>query len=257
MKYYWLKLDKNFFQQHDVRMIESMPDGKEMILFYIKLLAESVSHDGDLRFSDDIAYDNQMLAGITNTDISIVEKAMALFQKLKLVEVKEDETITMTEVAEMTGSETDWAKKKRDYRERHPEDNVHKKSGQEEDKVGQSPIRDKRQEIRDKNNKDILCREKADEVIAYLNNKLGSRYRSRDLIKARLNEGYSVEDFKTVIDKKYKQWHDDPKMCPYLRPETLFCKSHFESYLNEIVKSKQGFEQADYDFKELERVLAQ
>ncbi len=76
------------------------------------------------------------------------------------------------------------------------------------------------------------------EVIDYLNSKLGTKYKkgkaTTSMIKARLDEGHTVDDFKTVIDKKIKAWADDPKMAQYLRPETLFRPSHFESYLNEI-----------------------
>ena len=86
--------------------------------------------------------------------------------------------------------------------------------------------------------KDILS-DQVDEIVGYLNEKLGTNYKSstkstRQQIKARLDEGHTVEDFKTVIDKKVKAWKDDPKMSQYLRPETLFRPGHFESYLNEI-----------------------
>ena len=47
-----------------------------------------------------------------------------------------------------------------------------------------------------------------------------------------MNEGYTVEDFKTVIDKKFKSWGNDPKMSLYLRPSTLF-GTRFGEYLNE------------------------
>ena len=76
------------------------------------------------------------------------------------------------------------------------------------------------------------------EIVDYLNAKLGTRYKksksTTSQIKARLEEGHTVDDFKTVIDKKVRSWKDDPKMSQYLRPETLFRPSHFESYLNEI-----------------------
>ena len=78
------------------------------------------------------------------------------------------------------------------------------------------------------------------EIIDYLNGVLGTRYtkcRSTvDKIKARLKEGHTVDDFKTVIDKKHAEWGNDAKMSKYLRPETLFNASHFESYLNEPAK---------------------
>ena len=75
------------------------------------------------------------------------------------------------------------------------------------------------------------------EIVDYLNEICGTHYKgntkkTKDLIKARLKEGFTVDDFKKVIYKKAKQWQSDPKMCKFLRPETLFGPK-FESYLNE------------------------
>lgn len=74
------------------------------------------------------------------------------------------------------------------------------------------------------------------EIIDYLNQKAGTRYRAttsstRKHIKARIDEGFTVEDFKTVIDKKCSEWLGNSKMEQYLRPETLF-GTKFEGYLN-------------------------
>lgn len=79
------------------------------------------------------------------------------------------------------------------------------------------------------------------EIIDYLNNRCGTNYRSstrktKDLIKARYNEGFTLDDFKTVIDKKAAEWLNDSKMSKYLRPETLF-GTKFEGYLNQKVKA--------------------
>ena len=82
-----------------------------------------------------------------------------------------------------------------------------------------------------------------EEIVNHLNARTGSKYKSssrktRELIKARFNQGFTLEDFKTVIDKKSIQWINDPKMCEYLRPETLFSEK-FEGYLNQIVRQKK------------------
>lgn len=75
------------------------------------------------------------------------------------------------------------------------------------------------------------------EILDYLNGKVGTSYRASSkatqrLIKARANEGFDVEDFKRVIDNKVASWGKDPKMSQYLRPNTLF-GTKFEAYLNE------------------------
>ena len=81
------------------------------------------------------------------------------------------------------------------------------------------------------------------EIIDYFNEKAGTKYMhtsksTQTAINARLNDRFSVNDFKAVIDIKVKKWLNDPKMRDYLRPETLFAASHFESYLNEAIAEK-------------------
>ena len=121
-KYYWLKLKRDFFKRHDIRIIEEMPNGKDYVLFYLKLLLESIDHGGELRFNETIPYNEQMLSVITSTNIDLVRSAMKVFIQLKMVEMLDDETIYMTEVKKMTGTETAWAEKKRLYRDRFSED---------------------------------------------------------------------------------------------------------------------------------------
>ena len=72
-------------------------------------------------------------------------------------------------------------------------------------------------------------------VIDFLNAMAGTNYKSttaktQQLIKARLAEGFTLEDFETVIKKKCREWLDTD-FAKYLRPETLF-GTKFESYLN-------------------------
>ena len=57
---------------------------------------------------------------------------------------------------------------------------------------------------------------------------------NQNLIKARMSEGFTVENFIAVNEKKVKQWLHDPAMSKYLRPETLYGKK-FDGYLNEVV----------------------
>ncbi|HHV10000.1 MAG TPA: hypothetical protein GXX75_06960 [Clostridiales bacterium] len=116
-KYYWLRLDRNFFKRHDIRIIENTQEnGKDYVLFYMKLLLESIDHVGCLRFNEFIPYDDLMLATITNTNIDIVRNAVRLFQNLGLMEILDDKTIYMTETKKMLGEakSTDRVKKFRE-----------------------------------------------------------------------------------------------------------------------------------------------
>ena len=117
-KYYWLKLKRDFFKRHDIRIIEEMPNGKEYLLFYLKLLVESIDHEGELRFSDTVPYNEQMLAVITNTNIDVVRSAMKLFIGLKMIDVMDDQTIYMAEVNKLIGSEWSSAERMRNLRKK-------------------------------------------------------------------------------------------------------------------------------------------
>ena len=75
-----------------------------------------------------------------------------------------------------------------------------------------------------------------EEIVQYLNQKTGKNFKSTSKatqrhIKARFTDGFVLDDFKQVIDKKCSDWLRDQKMKEYLRPETLF-GTKFESYLN-------------------------
>lgn len=83
---------------------------------------------------------------------------------------------------------------------------------------------------------------KAVEIIDYLNDKAGKRFSHKTKetakhINARLKDGYTVEDFKRVIDNRVMKWSRDKKMKEYIRPDTLFTPTNFEKYLNDALDS--------------------
>ena len=76
-----------------------------------------------------------------------------------------------------------------------------------------------------------------------MNDVTGRKYQSttqryRGFINARLDDGYSIDDFKTVIEKKWEDWRGTERE-KFVRPETLFSPSHFDDYLNQPWKRKQ------------------
>jgi len=79
-------------------------------------------------------------------------------------------------------------------------------------------------------------KEEIEEIVADLNLILQTSYspktkKTQENIRARLSEGKTIDDFKTVHRKMIRAWGADAKMVKYLRPETLYSPK-FESYLN-------------------------
>lgn len=124
----------------------------------------------------------------------------------------------------------------------------------------------------DKSGKNVVKQNKAKQnkandihtVVDYLNQKAGTAYRSTTAntvkhISARISEGYSVDDFKTVIDKKCTEWCGT-EFEKFLRPDTLF-GTKFEGYLNgktlaqkKTNKSKfSNFTERNNDYGEIEK----
>jgi uncharacterized phage protein (TIGR02220 family) len=104
---------------------------------------------------------------------------------------------------------------------------------------------------------DVNTYNAVNEVIGYLNSKTGKNYKASTKayikeIEGRLKDGYTVDNFKYVIDVKVAEWKDDKKMRQYLNPETLFRVSNFDRYLNQPMPAKQvsktqEMEGIDYD----------
>ena len=157
-KFYWLKLKRDFFKRHDIHCINGMDNGREILLFYIKLMIESVDHEGTLRFSKEKPYTNGILAGVTDTPQNIVELAMDTLQDFGLVEIAEDKTIILPKVIEMidSASNSDAAKRMRRLRTKSEqnvqscEQNVQESEQERTIRDESIEIRDKRLEIRDK-----------------------------------------------------------------------------------------------------------
>lgn len=116
-RYYWLKLKEDFFEQDEIKIIEGMPNGKDYIILYFKLLAKSIRTKGELNFKGLIPYSPEMLSTITNTNVDVVKSAISMFEQLKMIEVWDDGTIYMAELNGMIGSESESAARVRKHRE--------------------------------------------------------------------------------------------------------------------------------------------
>lgn len=95
-------------------------------------------------------------------------------------------------------------------------------------------------------------RKAAAEVIAFLNEKSGRHFdlngANADHVIARLRAGETVDDCRSVIAKKLRDWAGNPDMLKYLRPETLFNRTKFASYKGELLPEAAQDEQSDIPF---------
>lgn len=117
-KYYYMRLNENYFDSDEQMLLESMPDGYLYSNILLKLYLKSLKRDGLLMFNDRIPYNAQMIASITRHQIGTVEKALNIFQQLGIVEIMDSGAIYMLDVQTFVGKTSTEADRIRAYRAR-------------------------------------------------------------------------------------------------------------------------------------------
>lgn len=232
--YYYLKLKEDFFDTDELRILESMENGYLYSNILLKLYLKALKNGGKLTFNEFIPYNVKMLATITGHNVDVIEKAIKIFQSMHLIEILDNGAIYMMDMQKMIGSISNEGVRKAEYRER-----IKLEKEQGGTNLGQCPdIISISSSLSNSNSSSYK------EIIDYLNKKIGTTYKAttkktQQFINARLKEGFSVEDFKKVIDNKASEWLNNAKMQEYLRPQTLF-GTNFESYLNSnLIKNEK------------------
>ena len=255
-RYYWLKLKRDFFKRHDIRIIEAMPNGKDYILFYLKLLCESVDHEGKLRFSEQIPYNAEMLAVITDTNQDTVVAAVKIFTELGMMEIMDDGTFYMTECDRMIGSaaDNDHALRQARYRERQKLLALEAVTGNvtechasvtKSDESKSKSIELERENIKEKEAELLTDFEEAWKAYP---RKQGKDNAQRDYLKAR-KEGVSKEEILSGIER-YKWQIAACKTEPQyiLHGSTWF---HQRRWTDEYTEGKESFERDVCNYEEV------
>lgn len=247
-RYFWLKLHKDFFKRKEIKRLRKIAGGDTYTIIYMEMLLRSIIDEGKLFFDgleDDFASE---LALDLDEDEENVKITIQYLLKTGLLEIRSDEEYYLPDTKDSTGCETAVAVRVRRHREKQKALQCNTDVTQVKHLCnGELEIElDKEKEIElDK----IHCRVELDhtpnpisEIIDYLNLKTNKNYKTttqktRTLIKARMNEHFTVDDFKLVIDKMCTEWMGT-NMEKYLRPETLF-GTKFEGYLNQTLTKSE------------------
>jgi len=232
----WIKIYTNMVSNKKIKRIRTLPEGNSIILIWVFLLAQAgeSNKNGALYLTDTIPFKAEDLAVEFDFEVSVIRLAIITLQKFSMIEVF-DEVIYIKNWGEYQN--IDGLEKIREQtRARvsaHREKQKQLAGGNATCNV--TVTQGNATELDKELDKDIEHIPYA-EIVTYLNLETASKYKSttaktRDLIKARWNEGFRIDDFKSVIDKKVASW-SNTDMGKFLRPETLF-GTKFEGYLNE------------------------
>jgi predicted phage replisome organizer len=123
-RYYFLKLKEDFLDSQEIKVLESRPNGICYSNLLVKLYLKSLKHDGALKLNEEIAYDEKMIAALTNLKSSIVKSGLQVLESLKLIERLDNGTIYMSHIQSFIGKSTSEADRKRFYREKIEEEKL-------------------------------------------------------------------------------------------------------------------------------------
>lgn len=194
-KYYWLKLPRNFFGKHYIKILRAKENGELLVLFYMWMLTEAIDHEGRLRYSEDIPYDEEMLAEASGFALHIVTQALQQFTKLQLVITESDGTLFMPKSIEMIGSESASAQRVREYRER--KNSKEKKPETVENTESNGNVTKCNSDVQKSNIEKELEKELEKE------NKKGGKRETTQSIFERLLPEYTISD---VMADKLREW---------------------------------------------------
>ena len=260
----WVKLSTAMFDDEKIKLIENMPESDTILIIWIKLLSQAgkTNASGYIYLSANIPYTDEMLSTIFNRPLPVVRLALKTLNDLGMIEIDENKFIAISNwekhqnieglnrIREQTRERVARHRERKKLEastsfEKNKECNVTvTKSNATEEEL--------ELELELERNKEIVG--KPDNaykiIINYLNKKADRNYRhttnkTKSLINARMKEGFSIDDFKQVIDIKVAEWSDDKEMNKFIRPTTLF-GNKFESYLNQIVTSKNNKKDIDW-----------
>ena len=207
-KYYWIKLNTNFFNKEQIDFLMSQKNGSEYVVLYQILCLNTANNNGELTSKIGemiVPYSIEKIVRDTKyfkEDTVIV--ALELFKKLGLIYEETNNILKIANFDEMVGSESKWAEKKRLYREKQKQLQL----GQTEDNVREEiEYRDKSIENRDKEKE----KEKEKDKKTYFeNDNLNSIFIEFLEVRKKLKAVNSDRAIKTLINKLNK-YDDDTK----------------------------------------------
>lgn len=230
----WVKLTTDMFDNRKIKHLRRLPEGNNIVLLWVMLLtmAGRCNSGGMIFLTENIPYTSKMLADELGFEENTVKLALTTLEQLNMIVTdhgffsiagwEEYQNIEgMDKIREQNRLRQAKFKEKKRALPSNVTDNVTVTQGN----ATEEDIEEEKE----------LEKERYTAIVSYLNEKAGTSYKAttaktKSAINARLAEGFTVDDFRTVIDKKCAEWIGTD-MEKYLRPETLF-GTKFEGYLN-------------------------
>ncbi|WP_170244277.1 phage replisome organizer N-terminal domain-containing protein, partial [Streptococcus suis] len=119
--YFWLKIDKKFFDNIFIKRLKTIPGGYTMTVIYIRLMLESLESDCILYYEGYFENLKEELALKLDVSEDDIDMTMAYFTKCGLIQIDEDQNAELTQAKALVQQETNQASYMREYRKQQQE----------------------------------------------------------------------------------------------------------------------------------------
>ena len=118
-KYYWLKLKNNFFSQREIKKLRNIAGGDTYVIIYLKLQLHSLENVGKILYAETEESIYEQLSYDLDEDQQNIQVTIKFLVSHRLIEMVNDQDISMIETKELIGSESESASRVRRYREKN------------------------------------------------------------------------------------------------------------------------------------------
>lgn len=203
-KYYYLKLKEDFFDSDEMLLLQGMKDGYLYSDILMKMYLRSLKNEGRLMYKDYIPYSPEMISTITRHQVGTVERAMKIFEQLKLVEVLDNGAIYMMDIQNFIGQSSTEADRQRKYYRRIQDEK--KLSGsqvpEQEKTPAEKPPKPKKATVKKEDTMQLYERLVTDYA---LGGEIREKMREWCTYKIERKEGYKEQGMKSLLRQVEKK----------------------------------------------------
>lgn len=202
----WIKITVNIFDDERILLIESLPDADSIIVIWFKLLclAGKQNNHGVFMLNDSIPYTDEMLATIFRRKVTTVKMALETFERFGMI-ARVDGAVTIPKWGKHQSLDQLESRQEymrgymRNYRQKQKSltckinDKVNRKSNV-------NPLEGEEDKKENKNINYQIISGMFNEICISFPKITKLSDRRKKTIRARINQGYTIEDFKRLFE---------------------------------------------------------
>ena len=222
--YYWLKLPNDFFRNLEMKRLRKLAGGDTYTVIYLKMMLLSLEDNGVLYYDEICPTFSEELSLELDEDEDHIQVVLNFLKSVGLLQAVTANEIELTQVPEMTGSETDVARRVRKHRRR------------EELKGKPDEIANPDVELLQCNTKPLQCNTDVTKCNTEIEKEIEKELEieTESDIRDRTSMGTNVPAEPTINFKDIQDYWNDLELKPAIRNITAKRKSHLRARIKEF-----------------------